>query len=150
MYYISSGSTITSAPAPSVVAVAANNNSNNAFVSGNNPEGPLTLQLPEGVSAVVVATGETNTVVAPATTTPVVEGMARVAAADAHAVASVTAALTTSGGLQQQQPQAMANQTLIMESHGVPQTRGMMMPQNQVIQQTTQPHLPGQVSIHFL
>ncbi|VDD79212.1 unnamed protein product, partial [Mesocestoides corti] len=79
MYYISSGSTISSAPRTVSSCAAAGH------------EEPLTLHLPEGVSAVVVTGGESGG------GGVVEEGLnaARVAAADAHVVASATAALTT-------------------------------------------------------
>ncbi|KAL5110912.1 PAX-interacting protein 1 [Taenia crassiceps] len=95
MYYISSGSTITSAPrarvsvsASSAVAVAVTAAAG-VTSSSVGQEEPLTLHLPEGVSAVVV-TGDSSVHVGD-------EGLnaARVAAADAHVVASATAALTT-------------------------------------------------------
>ncbi|KAL5966859.1 PAX-interacting protein 1, partial [Taenia solium] len=99
MYYISSGSTISSAPrarvsvsASSAVAVAATTATAAAGVTSSpvGQEEPLTLHLPEGVSAVVVTGGDPSVHVGD-------EGLsaARVAAADAHVVASATAALTT-------------------------------------------------------
>ncbi|KAH9282410.1 PAX-interacting protein 1 [Echinococcus granulosus] len=99
MYYISSGSTISSAPralvsvsASSAVGMAATAATAAAGITASTvgQEEPLTLHLPEGISAVVVTGGEPGVHVSD-------EGLnaARVAAADAHVVASATAALTT-------------------------------------------------------
>lgn len=100
VYYISSGNTITSA---SRGLTSAPTSSSALSVSAPTivQEGPLTLHLPEGVSAVVVA--EEPGVPAKD------DGLsaARVAAADAHVVASATAALTTT---------APGNPMLITES----------------------------------
>lgn len=99
MYYISSGSTITSAPrarvsvsASSAVAVAATAATAAVGVTSSSvsQEEPLTLHLPEGVSAVVVTGGDSSVHVGDEDL-----NAARVAAADAHVVASATAALTT-------------------------------------------------------
>ncbi|VDK31904.1 unnamed protein product [Taenia asiatica] len=136
MYYISSGSTISSAPrarvsvsASSAVAVAATTATAAAGVTSSpvGQEEPLTLHLPEGVSAVVVTGGDPSVHVGD-------EGLsaARVAAADAHVVASATAALTTTTN----------NPTLIADSGALDTAAASVLGRSLV--NCTPHHLPQQ------
>ncbi|VDM16091.1 unnamed protein product [Hydatigera taeniaeformis] len=136
MYYISSGSTISSASrarvsasASSVIPMAATAVTTavaGVTASSGGQEEPLTLHLPEGVSAVVVTGSDTGVHVGD-------DGLnaARVAAADAHVVASATAALTTTNN----------NSSLIADS-GALVTAAVALGRSQA--NCTSHHLPPQ------